>query len=170
MKVFGDGAPESRADSDRLTDTSLDSLSRQVNQLLSEEGQGKAGDVPCCVDVLAVNAASWNVCQFVLFFPHHLSSGVAKPSVSHATDSPTSQTSGGSARGRQDAHKPVESGAAGLRDSWRASASESGPSSRPSSQTSGSVNYDLLQRDLDDIQFGLVALQTGDLSIRQEGC
>ena len=43
---------------------------------------------------------------------------------------------------------------------------ESSSSSRRSSQTSGSINYDMLQRELDDIQSGLMALQKGDLSIK----
>ena len=42
----------------------------------------------------------------------------------------------------------------------------SSSSSRRSSQTSGSINYDMLQRELDDIQSGLVSLQSGDLSIK----
>ena len=54
----------------------------------------------------------------------------------------------------------------GTRQGHGKSTVESSSSSRRSSQTSGSINYDMLQRELDDIQSGLMALQKGDLSIK----
>ena len=54
----------------------------------------------------------------------------------------------------------------GAREGYGKSVVESSSSSRRSSQTSGSINYDMLQRELDDIQSGLMALQKGDLSIK----
>ena len=54
----------------------------------------------------------------------------------------------------------------GARQGLGKSMVESSSSSRRSSQTSGSINYDMLQRELDDIQSGLMALQKGDLSIK----
>ena len=59
-----------------------------------------------------------------------------------------------------------ETGSIGARLGRERSVEESSTSSRRSSQTSGSINYDMLQRELDDIQSGLAALQNGDLSIK----
>ncbi len=66
------------------------------------------------------------------------------------------------------AHTAVRTEEGQRRDRRSATVPERGPpsSSRRSSQASSSINYDVLQKDLDDIQTGLEALQTGDLSIR----
>ena len=60
----------------------------------------------------------------------------------------------------------LETGSIGARLGRERSVGESSTSSRRSTQTSGSINYDKLQRELDDIQCGLAALQNGDLSIK----